>query len=218
MKRFLGIILALTFIILTLTSCARGNKFVSDGPAFVDKKTNVTYDFAPLCYEPIAIGEKVYGSDGDIEFYEIVGQDPEKWLGDADGGVFYAKGITLPTIDKMSVSRLELCTVKNQVLVSKRITDSETISAIIEDYLSQKEIAYPNKTSSLSYQLRFADTTIGVYYCIDFVRYSEDFVSRVDGVEINLGKDFLYNRAEDRFVKAPETLVAEINALIGAAS
>ena len=33
-------------------------------------------------------GEKIYGSDGDIDFYEISGQDPEKWLADADGGVF----------------------------------------------------------------------------------------------------------------------------------
>ena len=79
MKRTISLILALVFALLPLTACAKGNKFVSDGAAFVDKKTDVTYDFAPLCYEPIAIGETVYGSDGDIEFYEISGQDEKVW-------------------------------------------------------------------------------------------------------------------------------------------
>ena len=218
MKRTLSIILVLTFLALSLSSCAKGNKFTTNGASFVDKKTDVTYDFAPQCYEPIAIGEKVYGSDGDIEFYEIVGQDPQKWLGDADGGVFYAKGVTLPTIDKMNVARLELCTVKKQTLVAKRITDAETISAMINGYLSQKEIVYPNKTAAVSYKLRFADTDIGVYYCIDFLRYEEDLISKIDGVETNLGKDFLYNRAEDRFVKAPDALITEINSLLGTES
>jgi hypothetical protein len=218
MKRTLSIILILVLLSLSLVSCAKGNKFTSSGAAFVDKKTKVTYDFAPSCYEPIAIGEKIYGTDGDIDFYEISGQDPEKWLGDADGGVFYAKGITLPTVDKMNVARLELCTVKNQVVVAKRITDTEVISAIIDGYLSESKILYPNKTASVSYKLRFADTTIGVYYCVDFVRYAEDYVLTIDGVETNLGKDFLYNRAEDRFIKAPEALVSEINALLGVGS
>ena len=215
MKKTLCAILALLFVTLSLSSCVKGNKFVSEGSAFVDKKTDVSYDFAPLCYEPIAIGDKVYGSDGDIEFYEIEGQDPTKWLGDADGGVFYAKGVTLPTVDKMNVARLELCSVKNQLLVAKRITDAEIISAIIDGYLFADEIIYPNKTASVSYKLRFADTSIGVYYCIDFIRYAEDFIIKTDGTETNLGKDFLYNRSEDRFVKAPKTLVAEINALLG---
>lgn len=218
MKRTISLILALVFALLPLTACAKGNKFVSDGAAFVDKKTDVTYDFAPLCYEPIAIGETVYGSDGDIEFYEISGQDPTRWLCDADGGVFYAKGVTLPSVDKMNVARLELCTVKNQTLVAKSITDSETVCAIINGYLSESEIIYPNKTPSVSYKLRFADTDIGIYYCIDFVRYGEDFVLNVDGTNTNLGRDFLYNRAEDRFVKAPAALVEEINALVGTGS
>ena len=218
MKRTLSIILILVLLTLSLVSCARGNKFTSSGAAFVDKKTKVTYDFAPSCYEPIAIGEKVYGTDGDIDFYEISGPDPEKWLGDADGGVFYAKGITLPTVAEMNVARLELCTVKNQVVVAKRITDTEVVSAIIDGYLSESKILYPNKTASVSYKLRFADTSIGVYYCVDFVRYAEDYVLKIDGVETSLGKDFLYNRAEDRFVKAPKALVSEINALLGVES
>jgi hypothetical protein len=108
--------------------------------------------------------------------------------------------------------------VKNQVVVAKRITDTEVISAIIDGYLSESKILYPNKTASVSYKLRFADTTIGVYYCVDFVRYSEDYVLTIDGVETNLGRDFLYNRAEDRFIKAPEALVSEINALLGVGS
>jgi hypothetical protein len=215
MKKFLALFLALTLAVLTLASCQKGNKFTSDGISFVDKKTDVSYDFAPLCYEPIAIGEEVYGSDGDIEFHEIVGKDPTKWLCDADGGVFYAKGTTLPTVDKMNISRLELCTAKDQILVAKKITDTDKISQIVGGYLTEAEIVYPNKAASLSYKLRFADTDIGVFYCIDFIRYEEDLIVIRNGEEISLGNSFLYNRSEDRFVKAPEALIAEVNALAG---
>ena len=215
MKRTFGLISLLLVLLLALTSCAGGNKFEADGLGFVDKKTDVNYNFAPLCYEPMALEEKIYGTDGDLEFYKIVGQDPLKWLGEADGGVFYAEGITLPTLDKMTVSRVELCTDGNQTFVRDRITDSVDISELIAEYMAGESIYYPNNSPSLSYKLRFADDTIGVYYCVDFVRYAEDYVVTVSGEEINYGTDFLYNRSEKKFIVAPETLSERVDALAG---
>ena len=81
MKKYLAVITVALAALLLLSSCGRGNKFVADGVTFVDKKTNITYNFAPFCYEPIIMGEEVYGSDGDLYFYEIMGQDPKQWLG-----------------------------------------------------------------------------------------------------------------------------------------
>ena len=215
MKKSLHLIcLALAALIL-FSSCARGNKFAAEGLGFVDKKTNITYNFAPLCYEPIILGDKIYGSDGDIDFYEIMGQDPQMWLGDADGGVFYAQGITLPTLDKMNVTRIEICTVGSALLVRDRITEPDQISAIITEYMSEEKLIYPNTAANASYKLRFADSSLDIYYCLEFFRYSGGYITTKDGKEINHGTDFLYNRSEDRFVKAPLALSEYINALIG---
>ena len=38
------------------------------------------------------------------------------------------------------------------------------------------------------------------------MRYEDGYRVYVDGYEENLGTDFIYNRSEDRFVKAPAIL------------
>lgn len=215
MKKLSSIIALLLALVLLLASCGKGNKFEAEGTGFVDKKTKVTYKFAPLCYEPISLEEEIYGSDGELEFHEITGRDPRKWLGEASGGVFYSDDITLPTLDRMAITRVEICAAGNQIFVRDTITDFAEISELIGEYMNAEAISNPNNSALVFYKLRFADHTIGVYYCVEFLRFSADYVVTSGGVEKNYGKDFLYNRSEDRFVKAPEFLSERIDALLG---
>lgn len=200
---------------LTLCSCSGVNKFKTSGVSFVDKKTDVTYDYAPFCYEPIGVEEEVYGSNGEIEFHKIKGQDPLVWLADSEGTVFYSSKISLPSLDKMEISRIELCINDSQLFVRDTVEDTDETQAVIDGYLGAESIYYPNKTAKYSYKLRFADTTRGIFYCVDFIRYSEDYTLSFDSGEVNYGTDFLYNRSEDRFVKAPALITERINALVG---
>lgn len=202
MKKIIAIALVIAAL-LSLSACGRGNKFTADGIAFVDKKTDVKYNFAPFCYEPIVLVEEVYGSDGDIDFYPIIGQDPLKWLGTKDGGVFYAEGETLPKLDEMLVSRIEICTDTDSLLIRNKISESDKIDWIISDYLAAESHPYPNVTPDVYYKLRFVDQSRGIYYCLDYMRFHEGYRVYADGYETVIGTDFIYNRSEDRFVRAP---------------
>lgn len=214
-ERLLCLSLAILLLALSLVSCSKGNKFKADGLGYVDKKTKVVYALAPLCYEPIALEEDIYGTDGELEFYKIKGQDPLERVGEADGGVFYSEDLTIPYIDKMNVSRLEICTNAQQIYIRDTVTDSSEISELINAYVSAEGIYYPNYAASRSYKLRFADSSLGIFYCLEFIRYEKDYVYTKNGEEINYGTDFLYNRYEEKFVPAPEALSSRIDAIIG---
>ena len=215
MKRSISLILVIVALATLITSCSKGNKFVADGLGYVDKETEVSYSFAPFCYEPIELGEKIYGSDGELEFYEIVGQDPKLWLGEKDGGVFYAEGVTLPTIDKMNISELQFCTTGEQIFVRERINSELFISDVISEYLSAQPLYYLNSEAELTYKLRFVDQTLGIYYCLEFLRYDGEYTLETSSGEINYGKDFIYNRSEDRFIKAPAAISERIDSILG---
>lgn len=196
--RLLGIVALLLAASALLASCSK--KFVPDGPDYRDRKTKVTYEYAPFCYEAIEISEEEYAKSGYDVFYEIVGQDPLEWICESSGTVFYSKKITLPTLDKMNISYIDICAETSSVTVKATITDAGDISAIINAYVSEAPLTYSADVASTSYKIRFADTSLGLYYSVSFFAYSD-------------GSAYLYNRSEDRFVKAPAELVNYINEL-----
>lgn len=188
-----------------LCSCGGGNKFVSDGADFVDKKTDVSYVYAPACYEPIERGNDVYGKTKTVTFYEVKGQDPKKLLCEENGTIFYAEGTTLPALDKMNISYMEICTETSSLTVKKKVEASADISAIVEGYTMGENLYYGAVVPSVTYKIRFADTSLGIYYSFVFVRYADEISGR--------GHDFIYNRYEGKFTPAPEILVEYINGL-----
>lgn len=196
--RLFGIIALLLVCSLLLSSCSK--KFVSDGADYKDKKTNVTYAYAPFCYEAIAISDEEYAKTGNSVFYAIEGQDPLKWLCESSGTVFYSKSLTLPTLDKMNISYIDICAETASVTVKSTITDGGDIAAIISSYVSEAPLTYFGDVASSSYKIRFADTSLGLYYSVSFFAYSD-------------GSAYLFNRSENRFVKAPAELLNYINAL-----
>ena len=205
----LSIISALLLLSLavTLGACSKGEELVSDGSAFKDKRTKVTYTYAPFSYEPIEIGEEIYGQSEYSKFYEIVGLDPLEYICEESGTVFYDKNITLPTPDKMSFGYLEICTEEETVTVIKTVTDTDAIKFIINDHLSAEKLTYSPVEASAVYKLRFADPSMGLYYSVELIRYAEDLTEN----GVNVGRDFIYDRSMKRFTKAPDALIAMID-------
>ena len=199
-KKFhlLAIVALLCALSLLLGSCSK--KFVSDGPDYKDRKTKVTYEYAPFCYEAIEVSEEEYAKSGYDIFYEIVGQDPLEWLCESSGTVFYSKKLTLPTLKEMNISYIEICSEASSITVKATINNADDIAAIISSYSSETPLSYSADVASTSYKIRFADTSLGLYYSVSFFAYSD-------------GGAYLYNRSEDRFVKAPAELISYINEL-----
>ena len=195
--------LLLISLLLSLAACSKGENFVSDGSAFKDKRTKVTYAYAPFSYEPIEIGEEIYGESEYSKFYEIVGLDPLEYICEESGTVFYDEKITLPTPDKMNFAYLEICTEADTLTVNGTVTDSAAIKFIINDHLNAQKLTYSPIEASAVYKLRFADTSMGLYYSVELIRYAED---HIEG-GVNYGKDFIYDRSMRRFTVAPEVLI-----------
>ena len=194
----IGLVALLCALSLILGSCSK--KFVSDGPDYRDRKTKVTYEYAPFCYEAIEVSEEEYAKSGYDVFYEIVGQDPLEWICESSGTVFYSKKITLPTLDKMDISYIEICSEASSITVKATITDADNIASIINSYTSEAPLSYSADVADKSYKIRFADTSLGLYYSVSFFAYSD-------------GSAYLYNRSENRFVKAPAELISYVNEL-----
>ncbi len=208
-------VLLCTALSLFASCSKRGNKLTPDGTLYKDKKTDVSYVYAPLCYEAIEIGDEIYASSKNDVFYTIEGQDPLKWICEEGGTVFHAKDIPVPAIDEMSISYVDICVESAaSITVKTEIENKEDISAIIGAYLSTPALEYSNDLAESNYKLRFADTSLGIYYCVNLLRYSEDLTKTLsDGTVVNYGKDFIYNRFEGRFIPAPEALSKYIDAI-----
>ena len=196
--RLFGMIALLLVSSLLLSSCSK--KLVSSGADYKDKKTDVVYEYAPFCYEAIAVSEEEYAKSGNNVFYAIEGQDPLKWLCEASGTVFYSKDVKLPALDKMNISYIDICTETSSVIVRTTISDADDIKEIINSYLSEEPLTYSGDVASTVYKIRFADTSLGLYYSVSFLAYSD-------------GSAYLFNRSENRFVKAPAELLDYVNEL-----
>lgn len=212
--RAVGILCVACLLLTALCSCAKGNKFEADGGVYKDKKTDVSYEAAPACYEPMAMGEEIYGQSDSVTFYEIEGQNPLEWICEEGGTVFYSDTLELPSLEEMKISYINICVETNTTVTRGKVQSAEDISDIVSAYVSADSIYYRGDTPALTYKIRFADSSIGVFYSVVFVRYAEDYTLKAeDGTLLNYGKDFLYNRFEDKFVKAPEALVKYVNEL-----
>lgn len=212
-KKLTALLAVMFAVALAFTACSNENKFkVNDDGQYVDKKTDIAYIDAPACYEPIAMGEELYGKMESAQIYEIVGADPEKWLCESMGTVFYAADVKLPTLDGMDISYVSVN--KNDVEVVK-LSDEDTVSAIVSTYANGEAIRKPSYTESMldiSWHLKFADESIGIYYVLNYIELTEDYIVTDDsGVQINYGRKFIFNRFENKCVAAGDALASCVN-------
>ncbi len=194
-----------------LCGCSKGNKFVMQDGMYVDQKTDIAYHDAPACYEPLAIGEERYGLLGEVELFEIVGADPTKWLSEATGTVFYADGVTLPRVDELNTAYMSLVYEKSleETIQIAKITDAAVIETVAKAYADGEAISKPSWSADMydvNWRIRFADESIGICYVLAYFELDKDYITTVDGTEVNYGKRFVYNRFEDKMVALSDVL------------
>ena len=206
-------ILATAAILLTVAvifgACSKGNKFEMSGGKYVDKTSGITYYAAPACYEPISISDELYGTLEKVELYKMGEADPEKWLCEANGSVFYSSDMELPTLGGLDISYAEIV-LEDTVLV--KITDMSVINAIVTVYEDSEDVGRPYVATAedykINWRIRMADETRGIYYILSYVEIGDSYiVENEQGKQTDLGKKFIFNRFENnRCVVAGDVL------------
>ena len=193
---------------MLLCGCAGANKIqMVGGGKYVDQKSGITYNEAPYCYEPIAVGEKAYGRLGEVDFYRIEGVSPEKWLTSA-GVVFYADGESVPALSDMNIS---YATVEIDMNLNFNISDSTVLDALADAYVNGAAVtrpspALPASNYLINWMIKLADADLGIYYSISYF-------------EMKDGRKLLFNRFENRCVEVGDVMqsyVAEYGNLVTA--
>jgi hypothetical protein len=200
-----SLFLCLCLFLLSLSSC--GVKLEETGQGAKDNGNGITYTHASVVYEPVEMGSK-YGKlkvtdSMSLELYRIEGLDPEQWLATEDGNVLYADSVSLPTLTDMQPSALQICVDGTTVHVLRRISDAETVNAMVTAWEEGVSVPYTASTPLKTYKIRFESTLYpSLYYSVTYVEYSSDQV--VD--EVNYGKYFLYSSFDGIFVPAGDAL------------
>ena len=209
-KYILATVAAVCALCVILVGCSKGNEFELNGEGkYVDKSNGVSYIDAPACYEPIAMGEEIYGHVGEAKLYQIQGADPHKWLCESYGTVFYADDVKLPTLGEMNIS---YCNVVLEDTVLVKISEATAIAAIVEAYENGESVTRPAVSSDsydINWRLKMADESVGLYYILSYIEIDEDYVvENENGEQINYGRKFIFNRFENRCVAAGDVMDA----------
>lgn len=196
--RSLSLLLACLMLVGGLTSC-RLHKVNYDSQGYVDNRTAIRYIDAPGCYEPVAIGKEyaklMYNRKATVIFHEIGGMDPAKWLCEEGKTVFYAEGVTLPTLTEMAPDKVHLCIEEALTMVLTTIDDPADVQALMEVWLNGEEVTYTGLEPVLNLRVKFESPTYpGLYYSLIYLEYSD-------------GSKVLYDRYSARCVNAGDVLL-----------
>ena len=189
----------LAIFMLLLCSCGKKYDFSSnENGDLVNDDNGVTYKIAPFCFEAISVSDELFAEQGDVQFFAIVGVDTSKWLSDSFGNVYYASDIQLPTLQEMGVDYVDVT--ENDVVVNK-VSDAALIDELKLICANGEDAEYPGKMGFapvVNLRLRFSDIENGICYVAAYLEYENDYVyTLTDGSQINYGKKFIYDRAND---------------------
>ncbi len=210
-SRYIAALALVLCLCAVLASCSEKNKFTMKDGMYVNNTTNIAYHDAPGCYEPLFIGEELYGKIGDVELFEVVGADTNEWLCDASGTLFYADGIELPTVDKLNTAYMSL--VYEEETVAK-VTDKEFIARVAGAYVNGATLEKPYWTSEMfdiNWRIKFVDESRGICYILEYYELTEAYlVSDGNGGNTDYGKRFIYNRFEEKLVAVDDMLASYV--------
>ncbi len=151
---------------------------------YVDKKNDITYLPAPLCYEAVGIKKEGYArikqNDREDEtLYEISGVEPSKMLSNELYEVFYASDVTLPALWDMQSKEIYICATQDITAQLASITDAADIEALIAIYRNGSSFSHtrvPKESSEEHLYLKFlSQTHPSLYYCLEYLEFDEEF-------------------------------------------
>ncbi len=200
MKKLITLALAAVLCALSLASCGPTIKTGEQG--LYDKKNDISYIHAPTAYEAAVRGKK-YGKlkindQVSLDLFIIPGLEPTEVLTTEDNNIVYASTYALPSLLEMAPSAVHVCVEgKETAHTLFSITDVADIASLIDAYTKGQPVDYPGTVPMRSYRVRFESRQyIGFYYTLTYMEYASDLT---DGDRV-LGRCFLYDRFEERFV------------------
>lgn len=200
MKKISRILAAVFSFLFLLASCSSSPiRLTYEDGRLVHSGKKLSYQAAPLNYEPVAIGEEyaVYGK-ANFPLYEIVGLDPKEWLTEANSGatttVFYGEGVTLPTLREMDPTELYVCVNGLITFADRVVTDKHAIDRMIDLFENGEQVTWPLSGSIRTYELKFhsPERWPRIYYNLTFGEFPEGM--------------FLYDRTTKRCVEIGDLL------------
>ncbi|MBQ9116093.1 MAG: hypothetical protein IJY04_03630 [Clostridia bacterium] len=116
------------------------------GITLTDKFNGITYELAPMCYEPVAyIPEEdngIYAKYGKTEYYMVRDASPEKYLCTIDMGIYdlyYASGIKLPTLEEFAPNYTRVAKVE-AIAIQVGSIDKENTENIVRYFLTSETV------------------------------------------------------------------------------
>lgn len=227
MRSYLRILLLLLAVTLLLCGC--GRKLIVNGDdTYTDRQSGVTYAPLSSCYEPAAIGAEYATfklSGVKTVLHQVGSLPPEQYLASQYYAVYANRELTVPDfaaleLTKALLYRTTATTIPVLTLHSDTEAQSDVINALRQAYLDGARVSYPSfYERAATYTLRFEASNLqGLYYTITYIEYAEDICDEIDGVQINLGRYFLYDRYHQICVAVDGALHALLNANHGTAS
>ena len=156
-------------------------RFVYEGEDMVNESTGERYHLAPWNFEPAYYTSKTYGRldghkvvtlNGDGKDKEPI--DPKQWLARDVYGiyeVYYADGVTLPTLENFEVKAINICndSAESNTFIAA-ITKSSEIQTVLRSILDGTPVEVPEDGEALAnYTLRFSSFRYDwLYYKITF--------------------------------------------------
>ena len=244
MKKFCLRFLPLLLVAVTLlAACSKPTLLEEQNGVYFNKKTDVSYRPAPICYEAVAIlkSEAVArlsrGKGEDGYLYAMQGVRTDQYVATAYNNVFYADGITLPTLREMAPTS-GLFT-KTNVLTAAlvQIDEADVLAKMIAAYegkgFSEDILIVDSAKRIYDFGFKFVSEKYAMfYYALEFHGYdkeltvwepienAEDFPILYPGVEVttetengylyavyHLGTDFLYDRENKLYYPLGDILV-----------
>ena len=207
MRIMAGVLLVST--LSSFTACGKTPVLTPTGDGgYENNRSDIEYFMADDCYEPASyIKDKVVAQNDGVDFYAVEGVTGESWLYSPDFGLMlYAKDEKLPTLEEMHCDAVHICLEDETTVEIYKEENVTLVNAIVEAYLHGTQLIYPMKKAAYSFRVKFASSEYPwLRYGVIFLQYAEDYIVQTTDengqtVEVNYGKNFLYNRSAGYFV------------------
>lgn len=174
------------------------------GITLVDKRKDIKYLLAPMCYEPVAYMTDVYAEYGDTEYYAVRDADPSEYLCTTDMNIFdlyYAEGIALPDLARFNANYTRVCRVGEIAIMSHSI-EKEATEGIVKHFLTAETVdsALISGVKTTLYLKFMSNDYKFMYFVITYYETKD-------------GERYLYDRTTGRCVSLGDLYAQEISGI-----
>lgn len=165
-SRFIKLVLILVLLISCCSCKDNIRRFKHEAGRFIDERSGTVYVAAPYGYEATyKTDEYAKNSAGTVTFSTIAKSDPQMWLAGDDYTLYYAEGVTLPTLDTLNCTNIYVCVSTEKTTVCYiDITDNSVIENVIKAYSAGRTATLPDEPTREAYDLRFYSNDYPMLY------------------------------------------------------